>query len=87
MGPAEVRDFVNSLRSTFSSIEALSIPTIAVVEGAAFGGGLELALSAIFVFVGRTQNSACQRLPSLLFLELGEHSAFLELLEGPEQRS
>ncbi|CAL5056800.1 unnamed protein product [Urochloa decumbens] len=45
MGPNEVRDFVNSLRSTFSSIEALSIPTIAVVEGAAFGGGLELALS------------------------------------------
>jgi len=25
--------------------QALSIPTIAVVEGAAFGGGLELALS------------------------------------------
>ncbi|XP_066322291.1 probable enoyl-CoA hydratase 2, mitochondrial [Miscanthus floridulus] len=45
MGPTEVRDFVNSLRSTFSSFEALSIPTIAVVEGVAFGGGLELALS------------------------------------------
>ncbi|KAL6634854.1 hypothetical protein ACP70R_027525 [Stipagrostis hirtigluma subsp. patula] len=45
MGPGEVRDFVNSLRSTFSSFEALSIPTIAVVEGVAFGGGLELALS------------------------------------------
>ncbi|KAJ1280246.1 hypothetical protein BS78_04G216300 [Paspalum vaginatum] len=45
MGPNEVRDFVNSLRSTFSSFEALSIPTIAVVEGVAFGGGLELALS------------------------------------------
>lgn len=116
MGPSEVRDFVNSLRSTFSSFEvcckitiyssvsvqllsdfwkfrksmvmksetldkaiqtnvhfvcilnciltdkccinspidvnfcimfkqALSIPTIAVVEGVAFGGGLELALS------------------------------------------
>ncbi|XP_062222579.1 probable enoyl-CoA hydratase 2, mitochondrial isoform X1 [Phragmites australis] len=45
MGPSEVREFVNSLRSTFSSFEALSIPTIAVVEGVAFGGGLELALS------------------------------------------
>ncbi|KAG8071665.1 hypothetical protein GUJ93_ZPchr0006g44973 [Zizania palustris] len=45
MGPKEVREFVNSLRSTFSSFEALSIPTIAVIEGAAFGGGLELALS------------------------------------------
>uniref|UniRef100_A0A0A9DF75 Methylglutaconyl-CoA hydratase n=1 Tax=Arundo donax TaxID=35708 RepID=A0A0A9DF75_ARUDO len=45
MGPSEVQEFVNSLRSTFSSFEALSIPTIAVVEGVAFGGGLELALS------------------------------------------
>ncbi|KAE8790623.1 putative enoyl-CoA hydratase/isomerase YngF [Hordeum vulgare] len=45
MGSSEVREFVNSLRATFSSFEALPIPTIAVVEGAAFGGGLELALS------------------------------------------
>ncbi|EMS63583.1 Methylglutaconyl-CoA hydratase, mitochondrial [Triticum urartu] len=45
MGPSEVREFVNTLRATFSSFEALPIPTIAVVEGAAFGGGLELALS------------------------------------------
>ncbi|CAM0944989.1 unnamed protein product [Alopecurus aequalis] len=45
MGLSEVREFVNSLRATFSSFEALPIPTIAVVEGAAFGGGLELALS------------------------------------------
>ncbi|XP_072961568.1 probable enoyl-CoA hydratase 2, mitochondrial isoform X1 [Typha angustifolia] len=45
MSPNEVELFVNSLRSTFSSIEALSIPTVAVVEGAALGGGLELVLS------------------------------------------
>ncbi|XP_042057009.1 probable enoyl-CoA hydratase 2, mitochondrial isoform X2 [Salvia splendens] len=45
MSPSEVRDFVNSLRSTFSYLEALCIPTIAVIEGAALGGGLELALS------------------------------------------
>ncbi|XP_052141276.1 probable enoyl-CoA hydratase 2, mitochondrial [Oryza glaberrima] len=45
MSPCEVREFVNSLRSTFLSFEAFSIPTIAIVEGAAFGGGLELALS------------------------------------------
>jgi hypothetical protein len=29
----------------FATYQALSIPTIAVVEGVAFGGGLELALS------------------------------------------
>ncbi|ERN00241.1 hypothetical protein AMTRI_Chr13g115740 [Amborella trichopoda] len=45
MSPPEVEYFVNSLRSTFSFLEALCIPTIAIIEGAALGGGLELALS------------------------------------------
>lgn len=44
MSPSEVKDFVNSLRSTFSFLEGLHIPTIAVIEGAALGGGLEMAL-------------------------------------------
>ncbi|ONK73477.1 uncharacterized protein A4U43_C04F31960 [Asparagus officinalis] len=42
---SEVHQFVHSLRSTFSSLEALPLPTIAVIEGAALGGGLELVLS------------------------------------------
>ncbi|XP_057873340.2 probable enoyl-CoA hydratase 2, mitochondrial isoform X3 [Cryptomeria japonica] len=45
MSAPEVKIFVNSLRSTFSLLEALSVPTIAVIEGVALGGGLELALS------------------------------------------
>ncbi|CAL9207325.1 unnamed protein product [Musa hybrid cultivar] len=45
MSATEVQQFVNSLRSTFSYLLALSVPTIAVIEGAALGGGLELALS------------------------------------------
>lgn len=45
MSPHEAQSFVNFLRSTFSFIEALRIPTIAVIEGAALGGGLEMALS------------------------------------------
>ncbi|KAJ1280245.1 hypothetical protein BS78_04G216200 [Paspalum vaginatum] len=42
---SEVGEYARSLRSTFSSFEALLIPTIAIIEGAALGGGLELALS------------------------------------------
>ncbi|KMT11790.1 hypothetical protein BVRB_5g104920 [Beta vulgaris subsp. vulgaris] len=45
MSPTEVQSFVNALRSTFSLLEVLNIPTIAVIEGAALGGGLEMALS------------------------------------------
>lgn len=45
MNTSEARAFVNSLRSTFTFLEALQIPTIAVIEGAALGGGLEMALS------------------------------------------
>ncbi|KAK4486497.1 hypothetical protein RD792_009180 [Penstemon davidsonii] len=45
MSPSEVQDFVHSLRSTFSDLEALQVPTVAVIEGTALGGGLEMALS------------------------------------------
>lgn len=45
MSVEEARSFVNALRSTFSELEDLEIPTIAVMEGRALGGGLELALT------------------------------------------
>ncbi|OVA10595.1 Crotonase superfamily [Macleaya cordata] len=45
MSPSDTQAFVNSLRSAFSFLEGLCIPTIAVIEGAALGGGLEMALS------------------------------------------
>lgn len=45
MTPVDVHRFVNSLRSMASKFENLPMPTIAAVDGAALGGGLELALS------------------------------------------
>ncbi|CAN0842547.1 Probable enoyl-CoA hydratase 2, mitochondrial [Linum grandiflorum] len=45
MTASEVGFFVHTLRSTFELIEGLRVPTIAVIEGVALGGGLELALS------------------------------------------
>lgn len=41
----EAAEFVSLLRRTFTEIEALPMPTIAVIEGYALGGGAELALA------------------------------------------
>lgn len=45
MTPQEVHRFVNSLRGLLKSIEQLPVPVISAVDGAALGGGLEMALA------------------------------------------
>ncbi|KAI5417604.1 probable enoyl-CoA hydratase 2, mitochondrial [Lathyrus oleraceus] len=45
MNQSEVKFFVNSFRSTLSFLEEIRVPTIAVIEGVALGGGLEMALA------------------------------------------
>lgn len=43
--PDQVRRFIFTIRSTFTSVEQVRIPVIAAINGFAFGGGTELALS------------------------------------------
>eukprot|EP01064_Diplonema_japonicum_P006401 TRINITY_DN14259_c0_g3_i1.p1 TRINITY_DN14259_c0_g3~~TRINITY_DN14259_c0_g3_i1.p1 ORF type:complete len:282 (+),score=68.39 TRINITY_DN14259_c0_g3_i1:55-900(+) len=45
MSQNEASKFVTMLRTTFSELEDLRCPTIAVIHGVALGGGLELALA------------------------------------------
>jgi enoyl-CoA hydratase/carnithine racemase len=47
-GALEFRAFVAELNASYRAIEALAVPTLAIVRGAAIGGGLELALCCDF---------------------------------------
>ncbi len=48
MSKSEVAAFVHGLRTAFSGIASLPMPTIASIEGAALGGGTEIAIACDF---------------------------------------
>ena len=52
MTKEEVDLFVTKLRSTFTALAAMPMPTISCINGAALGGGLELSLATDFRVAG-----------------------------------
>jgi methylglutaconyl-CoA hydratase len=54
MSQQQVQEFVHGLRSSFTELQDLPIPTIAAIDGFALGGGLELALGADMRIAGET---------------------------------
>jgi enoyl-CoA hydratase/carnithine racemase len=59
---AEFRAFVRAVQSAFDDLEAFPLPTIAAINGAAVGGGLEMALACDFRF---SSTSAILGLPEV----------------------
>src|SRR5712675_2363595 len=53
------RTFVADVNASYRAIELLKIPTVAVVQGIAFGGGLELALACDFLVVADNATFRC----------------------------
>src|ERR1700686_1357517 len=53
------RTFVAEVNASYRAIEALRVPTMAVVQGVAFGGGFELALAGDFLVAAKSTVFRC----------------------------
>jgi methylglutaconyl-CoA hydratase len=99
MNPTEVASFVFGLRSAFTAMEQLPMPTIAAIEGAALGGGLELGMACDLrvagdaAILGLPETSLAiipgaggtQRLPRLVGLSKAKELVFTARRITPEE--
>jgi len=55
------RDGASFGQAVFAKLDALPIPSVALISGYAFGGGLELALACTFRLAAKSASWACPR--------------------------
>lgn len=97
----QIGDFVEGLRNSFTAVEDLPMPTIAAIDGAALGGGLELALACDIRVASETSTiglpeaalaiipgaGGTQRLPRLIGIAKAKELIFLaKRLKGAEAK-
>ncbi len=101
MSPVEAAAFVLSIGAAFSALEGLPMPTIAAIEGGAFGGGLELALATDLRVAGSEAKmglvetalaiipgaGGTQRLPRLIGVSRAKELIFTARRIGAEEAS
>lgn len=56
-GPAQAVDFLRKGQTVFSCLEALTLPTVAMIDGFCMGGGLELALACDYRIATEDKNT------------------------------
>ena len=76
----EIVDFLRKGQAVFSRLEALSIPTVAMINGFCMGGGLELALSCDYRIASDEEDTRLA-LPEIL---LGIHPGWGEQCDYPD---
>lgn len=55
--PEEITDFLRKGQSVFARLEALAIPTVAMIQGFCMGGGLELALACRYRILAKEEDT------------------------------
>ncbi|MFA6303286.1 MAG: 3-hydroxyacyl-CoA dehydrogenase NAD-binding domain-containing protein [Legionella sp.] len=78
--PAQAVDFLQKGQSVFSKIQALTIPTVAMIDGFCMGGGFELALACRYRIASDDANTRIG-LPEIL---LGIHPGWGGTVRLPE---
>jgi enoyl-CoA hydratase/carnithine racemase len=78
MSPAEISEALASLRRLMDGLASIPVPTSAVIEGGAFGGGLELALACDEILLV-DDGASTVSLPEVPLLGVVENMAYYDV--------